>query len=320
MATGGSRKVVITAFIGNFLIAITKLSAALYTGAAAMFAEAIHSFVDSGNQLLMLVGMARSKRPATAKHPFGYGMESYFWSFVVAILLFSIGAVISLYEGFERVLHPQEVSSPIVNYVVLGLALLFEGYALRAAVLETRRRLRPGESVWAFARRSKDAPLFTVLFEDVAAMSGIVIALICLILAQMLDMPVLDGVGSMLIGLLLAFAALFLAIETKSLLIGEAADPELVAFVRGLADDDPRVLRVNEVLSMHLGPEDVLVAMSIDFDDARTAGEVEAAISEFERRIKARWPEVRRVFIEAQGADAHRAADADRAAEEPGSA
>jgi cation diffusion facilitator family transporter len=307
MAAGGSSKVVLVAFLGNFAIAITKLSAALFTGAAAMFAEAIHSFVDSGNQLLMLYGMKRGVRPADERHPFGYGREIYFWSFIVAILLFSIGAGVSIVEGIERIYHPHKVDKPLINFIVLGLSFLFEGYALHAAVKEVRMRARPKESMLCYARRSKDAPLFTVLFEDFAAMAGIIIAAVALFFAWALDIPELDGVASVLIGVLLTLAAVFLAIETKSLLIGEAADPEIVASVKAATQNEPSIALTNEVLTMHLGPEDILVTISVDFHDHCVAGDVEAAISRLEHTIKTQWPQIRRVFIEAQGFTQHHA-------------
>ncbi len=312
-APGGSTRVIIIAFFGNFAIALTKLTAALMTGASAMMAEAIHSFVDSGNQLLMLHGVRQSRRPADARHPFGYGMEVYFWSFVVAVLLFSIGAIVSIYEGIEKIQHPHPVEDPWINYLVLGLALIFEGYALRAAWLEMRKHRRPRETALGYARRSKDAALFTVLFEDAAAMLGLAIAGLGLVCAQIFDAPALDGWASVGVGVLLAVAAVFLATETKSLLIGEAAEPELLAHVAGLAEADKRITRLNEALSMHLGPHDVLLTLSIDFVDDRTAGDVEASIAEMERAIKGRFPQVRRVFIEAQSRADHLA---DRAAAE----
>lgn len=304
----GSTKVVVTALFGNLAIAISKLGASLYTGSSAMLAEAAHSFVDTGNQALLLVGLNRAKRPADARHPFGYGKEIYFWSFVVAVLLFSLGAGFSLYEGVVKIRDPHPVENAWVNYVVLSLAILFEGYALRAAVMEMNRMRRPGESIFAYTHRSKDAALFTVLFEDMAAMLGILFALFGLIAAQLLDAPVFDGIATLAIGLLLAGAAVFLAWETKGLLIGESADPALVARVTALAASDHRVDRVNEVLTMHLGPNDVLAAVSLDFKPEGAAVDVEDTVSELERALRAEFPEIRRIFIEAQHARDHNAA------------
>lgn len=305
MAAGGSTRVIVIALLGNLAIAICKFTAAAITGAAAMFAEAIHSLVDTGNQALLLYGVKRAERPADARHPFGYGMEIYFWSFVVAILLFSIGAGVSIFHGIEKIQHPHPVEDPYVNYIVLVLALGFEGYAWRAAYREMNRLRREGESILHYVRRSKDAALFTVLFEDTGALLGLMVALIGLLLAQALDWPALDGWASVGIGVLLAIAAVTLAIETKALLIGEAADPELVSGVAAIAASDKRILAVNEVLTMHLGPHDVLATISLDFVDDRSSQDVEASITELERAIKDKFPEVRRVFIEAQSWRAH---------------
>lgn len=306
MATGGSNRVIVLAFVGNFLIAISKFVAAAITGASSMFAEGVHSLVDSGNQLLLLFGLKRSRRPADAKHPFGYGMEVYFWSFVVAILLFSIGAGVSIYEGIEKARHPHPVASPHVNYIVLCLAVVFEGYAWHAAYKEINAR-RGKMGILQYVRRSKDAPLFVVLFEDSAALLGIFVALLGLVGAQVLDMPVLDGYASVAIGCLLALAAVLLAIETKGLLIGEAADPQIVETINEIVSEDEKVLTVNEVLTMHLGPDDILVTLSVDFHDDYSSRDVERSISQIERKTKDRFPQVRRLFIEAQSADQHAA-------------
>ncbi len=322
MAASGSTRVIIIALFGNFAIAISKFAAAAYTGASAMFAEGVHSLVDTGNQALLLYGVKRSSKPADAEHPFGYGKELYFWAFVVAILLFSIGAGVSFYEGVEKIRHPHPVENPLVNYVVLGLAICFEGYAWHAAWTEFNLR-RQGEAVFAYVRRSKDAALFTVLFEDTGALLGLFIALGCLIAAQVLDMPVLDGYASVAIGGLLAIAAILLAIETKSLLIGESADPKLRDGARQIVLENDCVLAVNELLTLHLGPDDVLLTLSVDFRDGRTSSDVEEAISAMERKIKETFPEIRRVFIEAQSIAGHRAAavrDPDAAPDQPSEA
>ena len=305
MAAGSSTRVVLIAFIGNGLIAISKLTAAAITGSSAMFAEGIHSVVDSGNQLLLLYGIKRSARPADKKHPFGYGMEIYFWSFVVAILLFSIGAGVSLYEGIEKIKHPHPVASPHINFIVLGLAMVFEGYAFWAAIKEMNRRRRPGESVYAYIRRSKDAPLFVVLLEDAGAMFGLMIATLALGGVLLLDMPVLDGVASVIIGILLALAAIVLAIETKALLIGEAASPRIQDGIRAIVEDDDSIIAINEVLTMHFGPEDILCVLSVDFADTASSIDVEASISDLERSIKAEFPQIKRLFIEVQSVLEH---------------
>ena len=304
MAAGQSTRVVVIAFVGNALIAISKLIASAITGSSAMFAEGVHSVVDSGNQLLLLYGMKRSTRPADRRHPFGYGKEVYFWSFVVAILLFSIGSGVSLYHGIEKIQHPHPVEDAYINFIVIGLALIFEGYALRAAVMEMNRR-RGDETVLHYIRRSKDAPLVVVLLEDAGALVGLAIAGLALLGALLLDMPVLDGVASVLIGILLAVAAIILAIETKGLLIGEAADPEVQDGIEAILKSDERILAINEVLTTHMGPEDIFCALSVDFRDEETSVGVEESISDLERKIKRSYPEIKRVFIEAQSVVGH---------------
>ncbi len=301
----GSKKVVYAALVGNGLIAITKFVAAGVSGSSAMLSEAIHSVVDTGNQALILYGLRRAAQPADAKHPFGYGMELYFWSFVVAILLFGVGAGVSIYEGVQKVASPHELSNPLINYIVLGLAMVFEAGAWLVAFREFRST-KGRRGYWEAVRVSKDPALFTVLFEDTAAMLGLVTALVGITLAQVLEMPVLDGAASIAIGVILAVTAGLLAFETKGLLIGEAASGRVNDGILRLAKTDQRVLYVNEALTMHFGPTDVLLNLSLDFKDALSANDVEAAISELEDRIKATYPEIKRVFIEAQSRRGHR--------------
>lgn len=301
MASGGSRTVIIAALVGNGLIAVTKFGAAAYTGSSAMLSEAIHSLVDTGNQVLLLYGLKRANRPADDKHPFGYGMEIYFYSFVVAILIFGLGAGISLYEGIEKVRHPHVITSAYINYVVLGLALVFEGVAWTIAFREFKKS--KGDLGYVEAvRQSKNPALFTVLFEDTAAMLGLLIALIGIWLSQTLGMPVLDGVASILIGLVLAATAAMLAYECKGLLTGESALPHVNDGIRRLALKERHIGRVNELRTLHLGPQHILLTMSVDFADSVSAGDVERTISILERQIKSRYPDITRVFIEAQGA------------------
>ena len=304
MASGGSKRAIYAALAGNSLIAITKFAASAYTGSSAMFSEAVHSLVDTGNQGLLLHGLKRSKRPADRDHPFGYGMEEYFWAFVVAILIFGLGAGISFYEGVRRVMEPHELGDPFVNYIVLGLAILFEGASWFVALQEFRKG--KGKRGWmAEIRHSKDPTKFTVLFEDSAAMLGLVVAMIGIALAQYLHMPVLDGAASIVIGVILAATAGLLAYECKGLLIGEAASPGVVTSIRKTVSAREGVEAVNEVLTMHLGPEDILANLSLDFADGLSAEQVEATISGLEQAIKAEHPQVKRIFIEAQSAEAH---------------
>jgi len=303
MAHGGSVKVVIAALIGNGLIAVTKFAAAFYTGSSAMLSEAIHSLVDTGNQSLLLLGIRRSRRPADAAHPFGYGAEIYFWAFVVAILIFAVGAGVSIYEGIHKIADPHPVTNPMVNYVVLGVAMVFESAAWWVAFKEFRKT--KGDDGWlAAVHKSKDPAVFTVLFEDSAAMLGLVIAFIAIALSHALEMPVLDGVGSVLIGLILAGTALLLAIETKGLLIGESASPATLDAIRDIVGGEPAVRSINEMRTMHIGPTDVLLAMSLDYRNDLNAGAIEQSITRLEDTIRKTRPEITRVFIEVQDGQA----------------
>ena len=307
MTSSSSVKAILAALIGNSLIAVTKFIAVAYTGSSAMFSEAVHSVVDSGNQLLLLYGVKRSKKPADSKHPFGYGNELYFWSFVVAIMIFGLGAGISLYEGLHKINSPVAVSNPIINYVVLGFAIIFESWTCWVAATEFNKS--KGDYGWVEAIKiSKDPALFTVMFEDTAALLGLFVALIALLLSEHLSLPILDAVASIIISIILAITAGLLAFECKGLLTGEGANEKVVEGVNQIIGDSPGIMHVNEVLTLHLGPEDILLNVSLDFEDNLSSGEVEEAISTLETKIKNMFPEIRRVFIEAQGWGAHRKA------------
>ncbi|HTR17248.1 MAG TPA: cation diffusion facilitator family transporter [Acetobacteraceae bacterium] len=315
MASHGPRTVIYAALAGNMLIAASKFSAAWLTGSSAMLSEAIHSLVDTGNQGLLLHGMRQAARPATPEHPFGHGLQLYFWTFIVAILIFGLGAGVAMLEGIDKILHPHRLENPWVNYAVLGFGIVFEGaswlVAFRAFRAGTGRRR------WLDAiRSSKDPTVFTVLFEDTAALLGLLVAAVGIAAEQMLGWPIMDGVASVIIGLLLAVTAGFLAFESQSLLTGEGVHPEVRADIRRLAEAEPGVVRVNELLTMHFGPQDVLVALSLDFEDTQPASSVENTVSRLERRIKTAHPDVTRVFIEAQSFEASRRAAADMAAGE----
>lgn len=305
MANPSSKKVIYAALIGNGLIAVTKFGAASFTGSSAMLSEAIHSVVDTGNQILLLYGIKRSKRPPDAQHPFGYGMELYFWAFLVAILVFAAGAGFSLMEGISKIRVPHPVENPEINYIVLGLAGIFEAFAWMIAYKEFRRRQGDLGLIEA-VRRSKDPTVFTVLFEDSAAMLGLMVAAAGIALGDWLSIPEIDGIASVVIGVILAITAILLAYECKGLLVGESAAPETVSRIRRILDSDQRVKRVNEVLTLHFSPTDVLLNISLDFVDGISSGEVEDLISVMERRLKSEYPEVNRVFIEAQSWTAHR--------------
>ncbi len=270
-----------------------------------MLSEAIHSVVDMGNQGLLLFGIKRSQRPPDSNHPFGYGMELYFWTFVVAILIFAVGSGVSLYEGIHKVQHPVEIRKPYINYVVLLLAMVFEGYAWYVAFTEFRR-LKGTLGYFEAVRRSKDPTVFTVLFEDTAAMLGLIVAFVGVAGATTLGVPELDGAASIAIGVILALTAMLLAYESKSLLIGERARTEVIGGIREIILSRPEIIAVNEVLTMHMGPNDILLNISVDFDDRVTSAQVEDAISDMEKQIKEQYTEVSRVFIEAQSWQRHR--------------
>ena len=312
MASSNSKKVIYAALIGNSLIAATKFSASVYTGSSAMLSEAIHSLVDTGNQCLLLVGLNKSKQRADAQHPFGYGRELYFWAFVVAILIFAVGAGVSIYEGIHKVYHPSTVTSPMVNYIVLAVSMVFEAGALYVAVVEFNKA-RGNTPFFQAVRRSKDPATFTVVFEDTAAMLGLIIAFVGLLLAEWLNLPVLDGVASIGIGLVLAATAIFLAYETKALLIGEAADPEIEHGIRQIVAEQKPVRNLNELRTMHMGPDDVLMALSIDFFDHYKVGTVEQTIYKLENEIKAAYPQMKRLYIEVQAQKHHEQIEAEKA-------
>ncbi len=295
----GSKKVIFAALAGNSLIAITKFLAAFFTGSSAMLSEAIHSLVDTGNQGLLLYGIARSKRPPDAAFPFGHGKEIYFWSFIVAILIFALGGGVSIYEGIKHLGHPEPIENPLVNYLVLGLAMLFEG----AAWLFAFREFTRAKGKWGYVeaiQRAKDPSIFVVLFEDTAAILGLMVAFVGVALAQLTGQLWFDGVASVIIGLILVGTAIWLAYETKGLLIGESANRTVVEGIRSLVGAQVLVEHVNEVLTMHMGPDFILANLSVDFADRASAEQIESAISEMDKSIKQQFPQVKRIFIEAE--------------------
>jgi cation diffusion facilitator family transporter len=305
MAHSSSKPVIYAALGGNLLIALTKFAAASWSGSASMLSEAIHSLVDCGNQLLLLLGLRQAARPADRQHPFGHGLVLYFWTFVVAVLIFGVGAGVSIVEGIDKVRHPAQVSDPWVLYLVLGASILFEGGSWLFALREFSAWNR-GRNWLQAIRRSKDPTTFTVLFEDTAALLSLLAALLCIWLSQVLAMPVLDGVGSLVVGAILTVTAAFLAWESKSLLTGEGASAEVQQGIAAIVAGEALVARTNEMLTMHFGPRDVLVALSLDFTDPCTSADVERVVSRLEQRIRRDFPEVSRVFVEAQDRHAHR--------------
>lgn len=310
MAAHSSNHIVVLAMCANGAIACAKFAAYLWTGSSAMLSEAIHSVADTSNQGLLLYGTHRAKRPADEKHPFGYSRELYFWSFIVAILLFSIGAGFSLYEGFEKLYHPHPLTNPTINYVVLLVAMVLEGIALRAAVIEFNKR-RAGAPMVDALRHSKDPALFTIVLEDLAAMLGLIIAFVGVALSHIYGWAEADAIASIAIGLVLATVATFIAIEVKALLIGEAAHDNVQVGVRAIIEDtdkaSDRIVGINEIRTLQLGPNDVLVTASVDFDDATRAIDIKMATHTIESAIKAKFPEVTKFYIEVEAADDHAA-------------
>ncbi|WP_319414325.1 cation diffusion facilitator family transporter [uncultured Cohaesibacter sp.] len=308
MAAHGSKKVIYAALAGNTLISITKFIAASITGSSAMLSEGIHSLVDTGNQGLLLYGIRRSNRPADKKHPFGYGAELYFWAFVVALLIFAVGAGLSLYEGIEKVLHPEPIGDPTINFVVLGAAFCFEGWAWFIALREFRNT-KGNRSYLKAVTDSKDPTVFTVLFEDSAAMLGLIVAAVGIALSHYLQIPWMDGAASIAIGVILGMTAILLAFETKSLLIGEAASSESEAEIAAIVTAHPAVTMVNELRTMHRGPNEILLALSLDFRNDMIVGQLEHVIADLEKHIRERVPQVHRVYIEAQSYLDHKAVE-----------
>jgi cation diffusion facilitator family transporter len=307
MNTHGTKFVIYAALVGNALIAVTKFGAAWLTGSSAMLSEAVHSVVDTGNQSLLLLGIWRSQRPPDGRHPFGYGLELYFWSFVVAILIFGLGAGISFYEGLHKLADPHPVTNFLPNYIVLGVAMVFEAFPLTIAVREFNR-IRGSQPLLSAVRQSKDPTVFTVLFEDTAAMMGLFAAVIGLVAADLFDIWWGDAAASIAIGCILALTATFLAIETKGLLTGEAASPAIITALKRMAMNAPQIRSVNELKTLHLGPEDILLNISLDFADGLDLDDIEAAVKKLERDVQRRFPAIRQIFIEVQSKEDHRAA------------
>lgn len=298
-AATSSKVVVYAALIGNILVAVTKAGAAMWTGSSAMLSEAIHSAVDTINEVLLLYGLHRATRPADAEHPFGYGRELYFWSFIVALLIFALGAGVSIYEGILHIRQPVPIEDPLVNYVVLGLAFLFEGASWTVSLRQVNRT-RGELGYYEAFRRSKDPPSFMVLFEDSAALIGLALAAAGTFAATSLDAPVYDGVASVAIGMVLAATSILLARESKSLLIGERANRDLSDSILRIAGNEPTVARANGVLTAQLAPDQIVAALSLEFADDLRATEIENAVVDIERKVRASHPEVMSLFIKPQ--------------------
>jgi cation diffusion facilitator family transporter len=299
MATASSKFVIYAAIGANLAIAIMKFVAAALTGSSAMVSEGIHSLVDTGNGGLLLFGIHKSKQPADATHPFGYGKELYFWSLIVAVLIFGVGGVISIYEGIAHLLHPRPLEDPFWSYLVLGFAAVFEGLVFVVAFRAFQALKGEDESIWQAIKSSKDPTTFTVLFEDAAAMLGLIFAFVGIFLAHQFENPYLDGVASVCIGLLLAAVAVVLAYESKGLLVGEGTDPQTLEKIRKLAEADPGVKKMLMPLTMHFGPDTVLLTVDIEFHKRLSATEVEEAVDRLDKSIRTQYPNIKHIYIQA---------------------
>ena len=296
-AAPSSKTAIYAALASNLGIAAIKFVAAWFTGSSAMLSEGIHSLVDTANEWLLLLGLRRSQQPADAARPFGYGKELYFWAFVVAIFIFALGGGLSLYEGIEHLRHPEPLGSPTWNYAVLAIAFCFDGYSFWVGrrTFNAQRGQRP---FWKAFRDSKDPSIFVVLFEDASDLLGLLIAFLGVLLSHWLDTPALDGVASLLIGLLLLVVAGLLLRETKSLLLGEPAEEKLLASITALACAETTILRTSPPLSSYLSPQEILVVLPAEFVPDLPAAQLTEAVERLRAAIKAAHPEVRHVFVQ----------------------
>jgi cation diffusion facilitator family transporter len=288
--------VLYAALAANIGIAVAKFVAAAITASSSMLTEGVHSLVDSFNQILLLYGQRRARRPADAQHPFGYGRELYFWAFVVAILIFGVGAGVSVYEGYLHIIDPEPLRDPLVNYIVLGIAAVMEGTSWVIAIREFAQS-KGNCGWWKAIRESKDPAGFIVLFEDTAALAGLVVAAIGVWASHAWGDPRIDGMASIAIGLILAAVATLLAREAKGLLIGERANPDLIRQIRSTLEAEPRITGVNHVRTIHTAPDRVFVAISADFDDTLAMGEAETLIERIEAKLKAELPQLSSIYI-----------------------
>jgi cation diffusion facilitator family transporter len=299
---GHGTKAIIAAFFANLGIAAAKFVGFVFTGSGSMLAESIHSVADTGNQGLLLLGGRRARREPTPLHPFGFGRERYFWSFIVAVVLFTLGSAFAIYEGVHKLQHPEAVESLAWAYGILGVAIVLEGFSLRTAVAESRG---PKGSMgwWAFLRRSKSPELPVVLLEDLGAETGLVVAFVAITLADVTGEPRWDGIGTVTIGVLLGVIAIFLAAEMKGLLIGESADAAVQERIRRTVGADADVRRLIHLRTQHLGPEELLVGGKVEFADNLTSEEVAAAVNRIETAIRAEVPMAELIYLEP---DVHR--------------
>ncbi|MEC4816635.1 MAG: cation diffusion facilitator family transporter [Scytonema sp. PMC 1069.18] len=308
MASDSSKKTIFAAIASNLAIAITKFIAAAITGSSAMISEGIHSLVDTGNELLLLLGLRMSQKSADESHPFGYGQELYFWTLIVAILIFAIGGGMSIYEGITHLFNPSPLEDPMWNYIVLGLAMVFEGFSWSVALREFLPT-KGQQSFWQAIRASKDPTIFTVLFEDSAALLGLLVALGGVFIGHLLSNPYVDGIASIIIGVILAVVAILLATESKGLLVGESANTRTVSHIKELVKTDPAVQDAMRVLTMHLSPQEVLLNLDIQFCKQLSTEELASAVDRIEEKIRRQHPEIKHIFIEAKSLAASQSYD-----------
>tara|TARA_R110000868_G_scaffold373543_1_gene637740 strand:- start:120616 stop:121593 length:978 start_codon:yes stop_codon:yes gene_type:complete len=312
-----SKGAIYMAAAANLLIAVAKFGGAAITGSAAMTSEGIHSLVDTGNQGLLLLGLKLSTKQPDKKHPLGYGKETYFWSFLVAVMIFGLGAGVSIWEGIDKVIHPHVLDIHVVASVVgfdiqtyhvvlsiLVVAMFLEGAAFRTAYIAFVAQ-NPDTPIFKAIRNTKDPTVIVILFEDSAAMLGLIVAFFGISAAYAFNMPILDGLASVTIGIILAVTAFFLAVECKGLLIGESASAQTRDMISAMVEDIPGVKRANEIITIHHGPQSLMVCISLDFQDKITSNQIEAIVSQLEREIRATIPEVSKVFVEAQNWRSH---------------
>jgi cation diffusion facilitator family transporter len=306
MSAHGSKTALFAALAANAGIAVAKFGGAMYTGSSAMMSEGIHSLVDTGNQCLLLFGLKDASRPADASHPMGYGLRIWFWGFVVSMAVFALGSGVAIYEGVEKVHTPHPIENAWVNCVILVFAILLEGSSLYVAMKQVSAEARKrGMGVLETIRRHRDPTIFAVIYEETAALAGLVAALIGITLAVWLDMPVLDGWTSIAIGVILAVTSLSLARQCYTMMTGQAADPAIEDRLREILGKIKPVDHVNEVRTMHFGPSEVLVLASVDFHDDTKASGIEKIVSDVEEGLREDFPEVKRVYIECQATDRH---------------
>lgn len=292
-----ANKSIYGALIANLAIAVTKFIAGAISNSSSMTAEGVHSMVDTTNQVLLLFGIRQSKKPADATHPFGYGKELYFWSFMVAVLIFGLGGGISINQGIRHIIDPEPLSDPTINYIVLLVSLVFEGVSLWIAVKEFNK-MRKGANWWATIIKSKDPSNFLVLFEDSAAVIGLLIVLVCVFLEHQFNMPVLDGVATLLVGLLLVAVSLILARESRSLLMGEGISTDTQEKIKSIATKHPEVVRVMNMVSTYQSPEEVLLMLIVEFKNDLDTTALLTAIDEIRASIKQEYPLIRYLIIQ----------------------